>query len=200
MDNLSEIHPFRKALFFSLFGVIAYFYLDRTILTHLTPHLKPLSKVLSLLIFPPLHLVLWGSLFLMARFRKSLWTLPLFETFTAQCLSVAFVRVTKVLIGRARPDIYLKKGIYGFHGLEWNHHFHSFPSGHTLMIFTLATSLSLAFPRFKWPLFTLATLLSLSRVFLAKHYLSDVMGTAAIGMILATTVHLLIRRTTYAQA
>lgn len=200
MDNLSKIHPFRKALFFTIFGVISYFCLDREILIHLSPQLKPLSKALSLLIFPPFHLLLWGLLFLIARSRMSVWTLPLFETFISQCFSVAFVRITKVLIGRARPDIYIKKGIYGFHGFEWNHHFHSFPSGHTLMIFTLATSLSLAFPRWKTPLFSLATLLALSRVLLTKHYLSDVMGTAAIGIILATIVHLIIRRTYYATA
>lgn len=200
MDNLSEIHPFRKALFFVFFALISYFYLDRELLTHLSPQLKPLSKALSLLIFPPLHLFLWGLLFIIARIRKSFWTLPLFETLISQCLSVAFVRVAKVIIGRARPDIYLKKGIYGFYGFEWNHHFHSFPSGHTLMIFTLATSLSLAFPRWRIPLFSLATLLALSRVFLAKHYLSDVMGTAAIGIVIATIVHLIIRRTHYATA
>lgn len=200
MDNLSEIHPFRKALFFTIFGIISYFFLDRELLTYLSPHLKPAFKALSLLIFPPFHLFLWGILFLIARFRKSLWTLPLFETLISQCLSVAFVRVAKVVIGRARPDIYLKKGVYGFHGFEWNHHFHSFPSGHTLMIFTLATSLSLAFPRWGTPLFSLATILAISRVFLAKHYLSDVMGTAAIGIVIATIVHLIIRRTHYATA
>jgi membrane-associated phospholipid phosphatase len=121
--------------------------------------------------------------------------LPLFEIIVSQCLSVAFVRIAKVLIGRARPTIYLKTGIYGFHGFEWDHHYHSFPSGHTLMIFTWATSLSLAFPKWRIPLFILATLLALSRVLLAKHYLSDVLGTAAIGMIIATFVHLIVRKT-----
>lgn len=198
MTNLNVIHPFRKALFFAFFAIFSYFYLDRELLTHLSFHFKSFSKVLSLLIFPPFHLLIWGGAFLIARAKKSDLTLPFFETIVSQCLSVAFVRTAKVLIGRARPDIYLKKGIYGFHGFEWNGHFHSFPSGHTLMIFTLATSLSFAFPRWRNTFFILALLLSLSRVLLAKHYLSDVMGTAALGILIATTVHLVIRRTHYA--
>ncbi|MDJ0651754.1 MAG: phosphatase PAP2 family protein [Simkaniaceae bacterium] len=115
----------------------------------------------------------------------------------SQCLSVAFARVFKILIGRARPDIFLRKGIYGFYGLECDPYYHSFPSGHALTAFTLATSLSFIFPRCPILFYFLATLLSLSRLFLLNHYLSDVIATAAIGVIIASFVHILTRRVQY---
>ncbi|MEM8728176.1 MAG: phosphatase PAP2 family protein [Chlamydiota bacterium] len=126
--------------------------------------------------------------------KQSDWTLPLFEVSVSQCFSVAVTRVSKVLIGRARPTIFLKKGVYGFHGLEWDRQYHSFPSGHTLTAFTLATSFTYLFPKFRNLFYSLATLLSLSRTVLFDHYLSDLIATAAVGMTIAGFVHIITRR------
>ncbi|QVL57067.1 MAG: phosphatase PAP2 family protein [Simkaniaceae bacterium] len=197
MDNLNIGHPFRKAFFLILLSGLSYFFLDRELLPLIGKNYKPLLKAFSFLIFPPLHLVIWVGAFLIARLKRSHWTLPLFEIAVSQCLSIAFARIFKILFGRARPDIFLKKGAYGFHGFEWNHHYHSFPSGHTLTAFTLATSLSLLFPKFRILFYSLATLFSLSRPLLLDHYFSDVIATAAIGMTIATIVHIMTRRIHY---
>ncbi len=197
MDNLNVGHPFRKALFLLLIAGAFYFFLDRELLPLIGKAYKPLFRGVSSLISPPIHLAIWGGAFLIARIKQSRWTLPLFEIITAQCLSVAFARLFKIIIGRARPEFFLKTGAYGFYGFKWSGHYHSFPSGHTLMAFTLATSLSLIFPRFRFLFYPLAALFSLSRIFLFKHYFSDVIGTAAIGIVLASTVHIMTRRTIY---
>ncbi len=197
MDNINSGPPFRKAFFLILLSGLSYLFLDREFVSLIGKDPLPLWKAFSFLIYPPLHLLLWAGTFIIARIKQSRWTLPLFEITVSQCLSVAFARVFKILIGRARPDIFLKKGIYGFQGLEWNHHYHSFPSGHTLTAFTLATSLSYLFPRFRILFYTSASLLSLSRPFLLDHYLSDVIATASIGMIIASFVHILTRRIHY---
>ncbi|MCB1106827.1 MAG: phosphatase PAP2 family protein [Chlamydiia bacterium] len=190
----------RNSFFLALLATLSYFFLDIPITTSIAPHSKefyPFSKGCTLLIFPPLYLALPLIGYLISRFKKSRWTFHFFVIFTAQCLSVAFVRVFKVLIGRARPDIFLKKGIFGFYGFEWNHHFHSFPSGHTMAAFTLATSLSLLFPKGRYLFFTGATLLSLSRIFLLGHFLSDVIGAAAIALIIGKGVHHLCNHITW---
>ncbi|MDN3508670.1 MAG: phosphatase PAP2 family protein [Candidatus Neptunochlamydia sp.] len=197
MDNTNSSPPFRKALFLIFLSGLSYLFLDRELLPLIGSHPFPIWKVFSFLIYPPLHLLLWTGAFIIARIKQSHWTLPLFEITVSQCLSVAFARVFKILLGRARPDIFLKKGVYGFHGLEWSHHYHSFPSGHTLTAFILATSLVCLFPRFRILFYSLATLLSLSRPFLLDHYLSDVIATASIGMIIASFVHIMTRRIHY---
>lgn len=197
MNNINSGHPFRKAFFLILLSGLSYFFLDRELLPMIGRHLLLLWKVFSYLIYPPLHLAFWTGAFIIVRIKQSRWTYPLFEITVSQCLSVAFARIFKVLIGRARPDIFLRKGIYGFHCFEWNHHYHSFPSGHTLTAFTLATSLSYIFPRFRTLFFALASLLSLSRLILLDHYLSDIIATASIGMIIASFVHIVTRRIYY---
>ncbi|MBF5058846.1 phosphatase PAP2 family protein [Candidatus Neptunochlamydia vexilliferae] len=193
MNHLNLRTPFRKALFFVFLALIAYFFVDPHFLA-LTDGWRPLMKTFTLLIFPPLHLALWGGLFLYMGLRKKKWSLPLFKITMAQGMVAGCVRIIKILVGRARPDIFIKKGIYGFYGFNWSSHYHSFPSGHSATAFALATSLSLLFPRFSLRFFTLALLFSLSRFLLFKHYLSDILGAAALGVVVASATHLIINK------
>jgi len=189
----------RKAFFLILVAGISYFFLDQEVTTYVAPYSKAyrlLLKGCTFLIFPPLYLALSAGGFVASRLKKSRWTLPFFEILVAQSLSIAFVRVFKIIIGRARPDIFLKKGIYGFYGFEWDHHFHSFPSGHCMAAFTLATSLSYLFPRFRIYFFSVATVLTLSRVLLLGHYCSDILGTAAFALLIGGSVHAMITKIT----
>ena len=62
---------------------------------------------------------------------------------------------------------------------------YSFPSGHATVSFACATTLALAVPRLTWPLFTLATLISCSRVYVGVHYPRDVRAGAALGVTIA---------------
>lgn len=86
--------------------------------------------------------------------------------------------VMKYAIDRPRPYV-----TYPFLDNQKTETDPSFPSGHTSSSFALATSLSLAYP--KWyvvvPSYTYATLTAYSRLHLGVHYPSDVLTGALIG-------------------
>ncbi len=62
---------------------------------------------------------------------------------------------------------------------------HSFPSGHTATSFACATVLSVFAPRLRVPLFLLATLIGLSRIYNGMHYPTDVLAGAVLGLLTA---------------
>lgn len=71
----------------------------------------------------------------------------------------------------------------------------AFTSSHAANMFALTTFLSFFFPRLRWPLLGLASLVSLSRVYVGVHYPFDVLGGALLGVGCAWAVKSLLERT-----
>jgi len=105
------------------------------------------------------------------------------------CMSVAAAMVIgdafKELCGRARPPLLFEEGIYGFFPLAGDYMHFSFPSGHTLRIFSSMIALGYVLPRLRYPALILAVLVGASRVLALKHYPSDVLFGAFIGSTVA---------------
>lgn len=57
----------------------------------------------------------------------------------------------------------------------------AFPSNHAANMFAMAFFLSRFFPKFRWLFFTIAILVSLSRIYNGVHYPFDVLGGALVG-------------------
>ncbi|PIW29860.1 MAG: hypothetical protein COW30_03635 [Rhodospirillales bacterium CG15_BIG_FIL_POST_REV_8_21_14_020_66_15] len=93
------------------------------------------------------------------------------------------VNVLKFLIGRIRPRELLENGVTGFIPFNTDFGMNSYPSGHSQMVWSLAVSLILIFPRL-WPLlFAFATAVATSRFLASVHYLSDVVMGSYIGAV-----------------
>ena len=112
----------------------------------------------------------------------------------ASLLAVLLGSVTsgalKELVDRVRPP---------FAGLELvaassAPHTPSFPSGHATTVFAAAAAVGVFHPRIRLPLFALAALVGLSRVYLGVHYAFDVLAGAALGVALGLGVAWSLRR------
>jgi undecaprenyl-diphosphatase len=57
----------------------------------------------------------------------------------------------------------------------------SFPSGHTMIAFSIALVVSYFYPTLEWPLYFLALSIAVSRIVLGMHFLSDVLAGAVLG-------------------
>lgn len=97
----------------------------------------------------------------------------------AEMMGLVIIIGLRYAVKRDRPGI-----TYIAHWLApWNQY--SFPSHHSLRAFIIAVVIGSKYQQLFLPLVLLASLISLSRIWLAKHYLSDVITGALLGLLLA---------------
>ncbi len=114
-------------------------------------------------------------------FKKKKEGLALLYAFV---LSGVAVQVIKNLVNSPRPKLFFEQGQYMFFmdGVSLSNN-SSFPSGHTATAFAIATVLILFLKNKKWqlPILFSAALVGYSRIYLAQHFLMDVLVGAFIG-------------------
>ncbi len=132
-------------------------------------------------------------IFLFYDLNKSLWLTIL----GAVLLSCVFL--LKFYFGHPRPSIYLKDFSlenYLISGWEVLRGYNSFPSAHTAAAFGIYTFLAMLV-RNKWIAFysmVIAILVAISRVYLAQHFVEDVLVGSIIGLFIGLFVYYLYKR------
>lgn len=86
----------------------------------------------------------------------------------------------KNIIARPRPKIEIPTAIVPF---DFYQSF-SFPSGHATIAFAAAYILGREHKKSKWLYYSLAMLISFSRIYLGKHYPSDVIAGTFLGLLI----------------
>jgi undecaprenyl-diphosphatase len=99
------------------------------------------------------------------------------------------VQLVKHIVGRARPKYLETLGAHDFSPFMFDAGHASFPSGHTATAFALATLVTLLRRQWAVPAFAFAVLIGISRIATGAHYLSDVIGGAAVGTVFTLLVH-----------
>ena len=107
------------------------------------------------------------------------------------------VNIMKVLFARARPSITINPDkFYGIMTLIknssfWKGSYVSFPSGHTITIWGTIWILSFIIKSkaIKIPLFILGILVGMSRIYLVRHWTTDVVASVILSYFIAKFVH-----------
>ena len=171
----------------SILTVISYYYWD----IPLTIYCKGLGRsVLDIAEF----VTIWGEsrwyyMILVPAFiyfwflaKNKLWSKRIIFIFISISASGLINMLVKWLAGRHRPSM-LEKGFFGFNYFGVGYELNSFPSGHTVMAFSLAAAVSILFPRLSILAFIAAVSIGISRILITSHYLSDVIVGAGIGIL-----------------
>lgn len=151
---------------------------DQTLFDHIydaPPHREPMWTLMEgITEFGDYRAVMGASILLMAYGNDS-------HRETGRLLSSAYLGAgiltygMKRLVGRKRPlDEVLGNP--------------SLPSGHASIVFSVATILGYQYPKLRIPLYIGAGLVSFSRIYLGRHYMSDVVTGAAIGTTMGVLV------------
>jgi membrane-associated phospholipid phosphatase len=107
------------------------------------------------------------------------WTRIFAAMLIACALAGISARVVKVATGRARPNVQTEAG---WNGPRLSARYNAFPSGHTAASTAFFAALAFASWRIGLGFLAIPLLIAFSRMYVAAHHLSDVVGAALIGV------------------
>lgn len=169
-------------MFFSIMLLIICFnYIDKPLAEYLyAMDLTDKCRWLSWITMAGLSVIyVFGFLLLALYFRyiKKNNTQEIRMWFLWLCVMVSNVicGLLKIILGRARPEMWFEQHAYGFYGFHTQSSYWSFPSGHTTTIMAVAFGLCVVYPRYAYAFVISGCFIALSRVCLVQHYLSDVL-------------------------
>lgn len=190
----------RKSLIvFASLGVslLALHTLDHPIMDWLatwrTENVVEWAKLLSLL--GELHigpLILVATVWLWAEWRRNPhYRIPLIASVLAMFSSGVLVQVLKKIIGRPRPHLPVPDQLDWFHP-TWN----SFPSGHAMHWSALIGALWILSPRLALAATPLALIVMTARLLVPRHYPTDLLAGAVLGLLCGICFGLAARKLT----
>jgi membrane-associated phospholipid phosphatase len=170
--------------------LVASFYADPAVQAWMTrqqlPALRNFMNAVSRYGDWPEHVLLGLALLGIAYSRRSKRWLRIFAAMILACaLAGVAARVVKISTGRARPHVQTEAG---WNGPRLSPRYNAFPSGHTAASTAFFATLAFASWRAGAPLLIVPLLIAFSRMYVAAHYLSDVVAAALIGAMTASVV------------
>jgi membrane-associated phospholipid phosphatase len=134
----------------------------------------------------PEHVAVGLVLLGIAYWRRSKRWMRIFAAMLLACaLAGISARVVKVATGRARPNVQTEAG---WNGPRLSARYNAFPSGHTAASTAFFATLAFASWRIGAGFLAIPMLIAFSRMYVAAHHLSDVVGAALIGVGVAYVV------------
>lgn len=91
--------------------------------------------------------------------------------------------IIKHVIGRARPSVADSEGFLAFRPVGIDPHWASLPSGHATVLFAVALTAGVVWPRARIWLLVVATCLASTRVLVGAHHLADVLAALLLAVL-----------------
>ena len=193
----------RRLVFYWLIGIAivaiviaAAFYFDDAVQNFIAQHQSRLAKnfMRNVSRFGDWteHFALGITLLAIAWWRgNKKWTRIFLSMLIALALAGGAARVVKIASGRARPSVKTEEV---WNGLKFSSNYEAFPSGHTAASAAFFAVLLLASWRIGLACLPIPILIGFSRMYVAAHYLSDVVCAAILGILCAILVEHFLRR------
>ena len=171
----------------ALLLLLASFYFDAAVQAWMTQHqstgmrnfMRAVSRFGDWQEHVGLGLILLG----VAYFRRSKKWIRIFAAMILACaLAGAAARVIKISTGRARPDVQMDAG---WNGPRFSYRYNAFPSGHTVASTAFFATLAFASWRIGLAFLWIPMLIAFSRMYVAAHFLSDVVCASLLGVVVA---------------
>jgi membrane-associated phospholipid phosphatase len=124
-------------------------------------------------------------------YEKQRWILWKGSRFTVVCfMSLGLLtQLFKILFGRQRPHVSETFESWIFNPINFHWHWHSFPSGHSQVVFTAATISIIFWPKYKFFFLFLASLIAFTRITTHQHFLSDTIFGATLGYLVTLWIY-----------
>ena len=184
----------RATVFYWLISIVivaviiaAAFYLDEAvrdfIASHQNPSVRNFMRYVSRFGDWPEHFVPGLVLAGVAWWRgNKKWTRIFLSMLIALSIAGLAARAIKISTGRARPSV---KSEEVWNGPRMNSKYHAFPSGHVVASTAFFAVLAFANWRIGLPCLAIPILIGISRMYVAAHYLSDVVCAVLLGILTA---------------
>ena len=144
---------------------------------------------------PPLRTIAGAVLVAGTLARSERLTVAGVRMLAAHYLATAAKSVVKRAVDRTRPEVMLEGGRYeSGKGAHDSSPFNSFPSGHTAGAVAVARAVGRDYPAAALPALALAAGIAAVQVPRGKHYVSDVLAGALIGLAADAAVEAVMRR------
>jgi undecaprenyl-diphosphatase len=167
--------------------IILSFHFDEPVQRWLTAHrdhaMHSLMEQISRFGDWPAHIALGLTMLGLAYLRKSRTWMRIFLAMLIACALAGIVaRGVKIGAGRARPSVHADSA---WNGPRFAAKYHAFPSGHTAASAAFFGVLVFRRWRIGLPLLAIPMLIALSRMYVAAHFLSDVVCAFLLGLVCA---------------